>query len=156
MAKFRATIDNGSSSVAKTGEAKNGIVTETNGWDVGVRVKGYVKDDIVYFDIFLTGGSHGEIGYKLIKTVSEKSVKRVKNKTSKNPPNPSNFLGALGAIMKMGELEMDTPKEQNIWKVRMLKAGIPEEALHMPQDWDDLSEEEKTKRLNKVIEVFKS
>ena len=54
-------------------------------------------------------------------------------------------------VAKMGELFADTQKEKNDWKARMLKAGLP--GLDIPEDWDNLAEDEKTKRLDKVIEV---
>jgi hypothetical protein len=46
-----------------------------------------------------------------------------------------------------------TQKETNDWKARMLKAGVPE--LSMPDDWEDLSEDEKESRLNKGIGVLR-
>lgn len=76
--------------------------------------------------------------------------------TMKHEPKPkeSNAFGMLAAIMKIGEIENQDTTGRNDWKLRMLKAGIPEGALHMPEDWDTLSEEEKEKRLNGVIEIF--
>jgi hypothetical protein len=50
---------------------------------------------------------------------------------------------ALGEIMGMGQTET------NDWKARMLKAGLPQ--LDIPEDWDTLAEDEKTRRLNAVI-----
>ena len=41
-------------------------------------------------------------------------------------------------------------KEKNDWKERMIKAGIPQ--IQMPEDWASLSEQEKEKRLNKIIQ----
>jgi hypothetical protein len=35
----------------------------------------------------------------------------------------------------------------------MLKAGLSNKGLIMPEDWNELSEDEKEKRLNKVIEL---
>ena len=60
----------------------------------------------------------------------------------------------LAGIMKIGEVFAHDQKGANNWKVRMLKAGIPEGALHMPEDWDTLAEVEKERRLNLVIENF--
>lgn len=55
----------------------------------------------------------------------------------------------VGGIAKLGEIFGTTRKESNDWKARMLKAGMP--GLIMPSDWDTLSEEEKTARLDAVI-----
>ena len=56
-------------------------------------------------------------------------------------------------VAKMGELFADTQKEKNDWKARMLKAGLP--GLDIPEDWNNLDEDEKESRLNKVIELTK-
>lgn len=63
------------------------------------------------------------------------------------------MFGSLAAIASLGEIFANTPKEKNDWKVRMLKAGLP--GLDVPDDWDTLSEEEKSKRLDKVIAEMK-
>ena len=62
------------------------------------------------------------------------------------------MFGTVTAIAKMGDIIADTKEEKNDWKKRMLKAGIPQ--LDIPDDWDSLSEDEKEKRLNKVIALF--
>jgi hypothetical protein len=56
----------------------------------------------------------------------------------------------IGAIAKIGEVLTDNQADSNDWKARMLKAGLPQ--LDVPSDWDSLSEDEKERRLNKVIE----
>lgn len=57
-------------------------------------------------------------------------------------------------IAKMGEFFATSQKEKNDWKARMLKAGLGNQGLTMPDDWDSLTEDEKESRLNKVIEVM--
>ena len=59
-------------------------------------------------------------------------------------------LSTVAAVMALGNIFSDDQAGANDWKTRMLKAGIPD-GLHMPEDWDQLSEDEKTKRLNGVI-----
>jgi len=61
------------------------------------------------------------------------------------------MLKTVAMVAKMGALFCSTPKETNDWQVRMLKAGLQNRGLIMPDDWNDLSEEEKTKRLNGAI-----
>ena len=63
------------------------------------------------------------------------------------------LLASIGMIAKMGEVFTDTQEEANDWKLRMIKAGLPE--LDVPSDWATLSENEKESRLNKIIEVTK-
>lgn len=77
------------------------------------------------------------------------TLKGEKQAEDKNP------FGALAAVMMMGEIFGRSKEESNAWKLRMLKAGVPEGALHLPEDWDSLPEEEKENRLNKVIDEFK-
>ena len=55
----------------------------------------------------------------------------------------------IGTIAKMGEIICNDQKEKNDWKTRMIKAGFP--GISIPEDWNELSEEEKEKRLNNVI-----
>lgn len=62
-----------------------------------------------------------------------------------------NSLKTIGIVAKMGELFTKNKKESNDWKARMLKAGFPEGAISMPEDWPTLSEDEKEKRLNAAI-----
>lgn len=55
---------------------------------------------------------------------------------------------ATAMVAKLGEVLADTPEAKNAWKARMLKAGLN---IELPEDWEQLSEEEKEKRLNQVI-----
>lgn len=69
----------------------------------------------------------------------------------KDDENP---LRSIAAIAMMGEIFGTTKKEKNHWKARMIKAGMENRGLIMPDDWDSLSEDEKEKRLNGVIAVL--
>jgi hypothetical protein len=51
----------------------------------------------------------------------------------------------------MGEVLAKDQTESNAWKKRMLAAGVS--GISFPDDWDTLSEDEKTKRLDAVIKV---
>jgi hypothetical protein len=64
-------------------------------------------------------------------------------------------LNAVGMIMKLGEVfSAGDQKRSNDWKARMLKAGLGNKGLIMPDDWDTLTEDEKEKRLNGVIGIL--
>ncbi len=53
-------------------------------------------------------------------------------------------------VALFGELLCDNQKEKNDWKKRMFEAtGM----LDFPSDWDELSEDEKQKRLDGVIKI---
>lgn len=61
-------------------------------------------------------------------------------------------LGLMGTIASFGSIiHADNKKAANDWKVRMLKAGLQNCGLVMPEDWDNLSEDEKERRLNGAI-----
>lgn len=60
-------------------------------------------------------------------------------------------LKTTGMIAMLGDVFGQTQKEKNDWKARMLKAGLGNYGLEMPEDWNTLSEDEKERRLNLVI-----
>jgi hypothetical protein len=57
-------------------------------------------------------------------------------------------------VAKMGELLCDNQKDKNDWKARMLKAGLGNSGLEMPEDWDTLDEDTKQARLDGVIKIM--
>ena len=61
----------------------------------------------------------------------------------------------IAAIAQLGEIFGKTKEEKNDWKERMLKAGLTNQGLEMPDDWNSLNEDEKETRLNAVISVLK-
>ena len=64
------------------------------------------------------------------------------------------MIKTTGIVAALGDLlGGDSKKDKNDWKARMIKAGLGDKGLIMPDDWDSLSEDEKETRLNKVIEV---
>ena len=62
-------------------------------------------------------------------------------------------MKSVAGIAMLGDIFGKTKEEQNSWKARMLKAGMP--GLEMPSDWETLSEDEKEARLNAVINQMK-
>ncbi len=63
-------------------------------------------------------------------------------------------FNTIGTVMALGNVLSDTPIQANDWKLRMLKAGIPQDAISLPDGWDALSETEKTRRLDAIIAEF--
>lgn len=71
----------------------------------------------------------------------------------------SGMLKSIAMVAKMGELlatkpgvsDADNQKAANDWKARMLKAGLENQGLEMPEDWDQLTEDEKQRRLDGAI-----
>lgn len=64
------------------------------------------------------------------------------------------MFGSIGVVALMGEVFGKTTKQKNDWKEKMLKAGLGKYGLEMPSDWPELTEEEKERRLNGVINVL--
>lgn len=61
------------------------------------------------------------------------------------------FDNMIAQIAMLGNIFGSTQKESNDWKARMLKAGLENKGLIMPDDWNELSEDVKEERLNAVI-----
>lgn len=72
-------------------------------------------------------------------------------KKSKKVSDP---FKSLVMVAKIGELLTDNKAEANKWKQRMMKAGLGE-GVNFPDDWDQLSEDEKEKRLNGALDQLK-
>ncbi len=60
-------------------------------------------------------------------------------------------LKTVAMVAKLGELFGSTQTEKNDWKERMLRAGLANKGLIMPDDWDTLDEDTKQKRLDGAI-----
>lgn len=63
----------------------------------------------------------------------------------------SGLLKSVAMVASLASVFCDTPKDSNDWKARMLKAGLSNRGLSMPENWDSLSEAEKAKRLDGAI-----
>lgn len=62
-------------------------------------------------------------------------------------------LKTIGAIASLGKIiTQGDKKESNTWTEGILKAGLP--GLSLPEDWKELTEEEKETRLKNVIDQF--
>lgn len=62
----------------------------------------------------------------------------------------------VGAMAKLGDVMATTPKEKNVWKERMLRAGLENKGLDIPSDFGGLPEEVKSARLNAVTDMLLS
>jgi hypothetical protein len=85
----------------------------------------------------------------------ELAKKSIENEDFLGGEKETDKFKTLANIMAVGEfLAGNDLKTKNDWKTRMLKAGLGEGVI-MPEDWDELSEEEKEKRLDKIINEFR-
>ena len=73
----------------------------------------------------------------------------------KRPPQ-DNMFRTTAMTAALGDVFGRTQKEKNDWKTRMLKAGMGNRGLIMPEDWGTLPENVKARRLNKVIGFMKT
>ncbi|MAH48581.1 hypothetical protein CMI37_22340 [Candidatus Pacearchaeota archaeon] len=60
---------------------------------------------------------------------------------------------ATAMVAKIGDILCDNQKDKNDWKARMLKAGLGNQGLVMPDDWDSLDEDTKQARLDSIIKM---
>jgi len=78
------------------------------------------------------------------------SMKFIKNYQEGNEDfNTIKTIATLGEIFHKGN-----QKAINDWKAKMIKAGLGNRGLIMPEDWATLSEDEKERRLNGAISVL--
>ena len=82
-------------------------------------------------------------------TIEDKEIAKLK------PFSDNEHFKSTLMIAKLGDLFCQDKKEKNDWKKRMLMAGLENRGLSMPDDWNELSEDEKESRLNKVMELMK-
>lgn len=73
----------------------------------------------------------------------------------KGEKEPDGMLKSTAMVALFGNILCNTQKEKNDWKARMLKAGLGNRGLMMPDDWNTLSEDEKERRLNGAINQIK-
>lgn len=66
----------------------------------------------------------------------------------------SQMFKTIGLVASLGDVFGKDQKQSNDWKARMLKAGLEPKGLSIPDDWDSLTEDEKTKRLDGVIKIM--
>jgi len=66
-------------------------------------------------------------------------------------------LGSVAMVAQFGDIfHGGDQKSSNDWKARMLKAGLGDSGLSMPEDWNKLTEDEKQRRLDGVINKLSS
>ena len=84
------------------------------------------------------------------KTISEKEKKLCEEFIEGDQTDWSDFK-TTSLVASLGNLLCDNQKEKNDWKARMLKAGMENKGLIVPDDWNELDEDTKEIRLNAVI-----
>lgn len=75
MARFIGNMQGQRGEASRLGSTKSGIQAHIRGWNIGIKVNGYVDDkgnDL--FEVYLTSGSNGRKNGKLIGTFTEFSL----------------------------------------------------------------------------------
>ena len=75
----------------------------------------------------------------------QKELAKVKPKEKESNP-----LALLGMVSALGDIMTDNKKESNKWKERFI---MKQEGIIKPDNWNELTEQEKEKRLNGVIDI---
>lgn len=78
------------------------------------------------------------------------------NESAPAEDKPDNGLKSIAMVAKLGDIIAPDQKGANDWKARMLKAGLEGRGLIMPDDWNELSEDEKERRLNGAIQMLEN
>jgi len=81
-------------------------------------------------------------------------LKFIKNQGAVESKKVDAMFKNISSAMSVGEIFGQTKKEKNDWKERMLKAGLENKGLIMPENWNELDESEKERRLNGTIKMF--
>lgn len=77
---------------------------------------------------------------------------RFLNKLSgKSRQETNKMFSSIAMVAKLGDILTSDQRESNDWKTRVIKAGLSDRGLIMPDDWNQLDEAEKTRRLDNVI-----
>jgi len=64
-------------------------------------------------------------------------------------------FGMIAGIAQLADVLIESKQAKNSWKERMLKAGLENKGLIMPDDWESLSEKDKERRLDGAINCIK-
>jgi hypothetical protein len=121
---------------ARMNAFSNGLIKSKNGdWMITIRGKEYE---------FFSGMRFNDSGDLI------NSPEKIEQE---NREEATAGLKSIAAIAMMGSIFGNNQKESNDWKARMIKAGLGE-GIQMPDDWDQLSEDEKERRLEGVIGIL--
>ena len=74
MAQYRGTVEGSRSVASRRGTKNSGLTTSANGWNIGVDVHLLHVDGEDRVRVYLTGGSNGRYGSKLIFEAKESDI----------------------------------------------------------------------------------
>lgn len=87
-------------------------------------------------------------------SLSDKDMKLCK-KFIEDYKEHDTIMATTAMVASLGEVFADGKEEKNKWKKRMIKAGLGNRGISFPEDWDELSEDDKEARLDNTIKFMK-
>lgn len=78
-------------------------------------------------------------------------VKDAPKPDGESKPDDGGMMKAVAMVAAFVTILCPDQKSKNYWQARMLKAGLGNRGLTMPDNWDQLSEDEKEKRLTAAV-----
>ena len=88
------------------------------------------------------------------KFLTPKERGQLKEVITKGSSRDMDSLRRVGMVMELGNIFGGSQKGANDWKARMLRAGLGDSGLIMPDDWDTLDEDTKQERMDGVIKML--
>lgn len=127
-----------------------------------LRINGYIEayTKYVYYNRTWEAYTYQSILGGVLNKVSNKIVSKEDKKRYQEMIKNDSFsqdkdiFKGIAMVAKLGEIFSEDQKGANDWKERMLKAGLADKGLVMPEDWDTLTEAEKQTRLDGVINIL--
>lgn len=120
-----------------------------NGWET----TGYAK--CTYYNRTWERYTYESVLEKLLsnskKILSEAEQAAFKKTIENGGESEARELKSIAAFAQLGAILAPDQKSKNDFQARILKAGLGNKGLIIPEDWDTLSEDEKEKRLTGAI-----
>jgi len=124
-----------------------------------IYINSYECNGVIYYDVKIDGQQYRSTTFERKTTNFGKVIGKKINgnpmvhKRKEKKSNDS-FLKTISNVMLMGEVLCNNDEEKVKFKKGILKAGMPEGALHMPDDFDQLPIEEQKRRLDGAQEIL--
>mgnify|MGYP001598349603 CR=1 FL=1 len=154
MAHFYGTVQGFRGEASRLGSLESGMEVYCASWNGAVRCKAWYnskkKIDILTIELVPWQGNG------VNKLLYEGPAGGTSQMKKKNQKKADSFLKTVGMAAKIGELLTSNQKESNDWKAQMLKTGLENRGLIMPEDWNELTEKEKQRRLDGAIKEITS
>lgn len=126
-----------------------------------IKIEHWESGDEIGFNLMIDGQVYRSCKYnrksqEFSKITGRRITGNPKLQKKREEESSNSMLKMVANVAAMGEiLAGPSKKEKNDWKARMIKAGLDNKGLIMPENWDSLNEDEKENRLNGVIDILR-